>query len=279
MNSFIQLRDTVVSQFNAISAQYRILAAVLMTIAVAVLACMACLGGEEPRVEVLRGISIPPSRLPAFEIAFAKAGLDDYVIDQDQVKVLRSEKSRYVAALADAQLLPPNFGEIVDEAIRAGGPFDTALQKAERIKNARQRELALIISSMDGIDNAMVIYDEEKARGIQRKSVLTASVSVKASDNEKLTGERVRTIRQLVAAAVAGLEPHQVSVTDLNTGRNFPAGDEATSEMAGNHYSELKSHYELQWMEKIHAGLSWVPGIVVSVDVALNSDTAAKQPE
>ncbi|MGB6043739.1 MAG: hypothetical protein WBF93_11335, partial [Pirellulales bacterium] len=142
--------------------------------------------------------SIPAGQLSAIEVEFAKAGLTDYVVEDRRIKVPAKAKDRYLAALVDAGELPRAFGEITKDAIDAASAFDSREQKAERMRNAKQRELAGIISEMKGIDSARVLYDQSESTGIRRQQILTASVSVTSEDDQPLSLKQVRSIRNLV---------------------------------------------------------------------------------
>lgn len=219
--------------------------------------------------------SIPAGQLSAIEVEFAKAGLTDYVVEDRRIKVPAKVKDRYLAALVDAGELPRAFGEITKDAIDAASAFDSREQKAERMRNAKQRELAGIISEMKGIDSARVLYDQSESTGIRRQQILTASVSVTSEDDQPLSLKQVRSIRNLVASAIAGLETHQVSVTDLNTGRNY-AGEKITNAFSlAEIRSEHKRTLELQWRQTIVETLNWLPGVDATVDVSLRELEAA----
>ena len=45
------------------------------------------------------------------EAAFGKAGLNGFTIEGGRVKVPHAQRAAYLAALADAKALPPNFGD------------------------------------------------------------------------------------------------------------------------------------------------------------------------
>jgi type III secretory pathway lipoprotein EscJ len=212
---------------------------------------------------------LPASQLTAVEAALAKAGLTDYQLEGRRIKVPSAVKDRYLATLLHADVLPRDFGELLDAAIDAGSPFDSREQKTARIRNARQRELAQIIAEIKGIESARVLYDQGDSGGIGRQKILTASVSVTPAANQSLSLKQVRSIRNLVASAIAGLEPHQVSVTDLYTGRNYAGMQCADAVALAEIRAEYKRNVEHQWRQKILEALAWIPGIEANVDMRL----------
>ena len=94
-----------------------------------------------------------------------------------------------------------------------------------------QEELSLIIRSMKGIEAPSVLIDTEPKRRFGQPPVKTASVCVKPLGGEPLSDEQVEAIRYLVASAIAGLKPENVTVADLNSGRVYH-GDSQKAAMA-----------------------------------------------
>ena len=279
MDAHLQFLSQLVQRFTVLPLAARVTAGGLLLL---VLLGIGLLGrGSSPVAEdfLLGGEAIPPGQLPAVESAFAKAGLNDYALLDGRIRVPRDDKHRYVAALADAKVLPPSISEILDDAVRTGSPLETSQQKLERIKNARQRVLSQIVGSLRGIEHAMVLYDAEKKPGLAGGQKLTASVSVQPADEGAITIEQVRTIRNLVSAAIAGLLPEQVSVTDLNTGGNFPPGPLETGAAASDSYARRKRDFEQASAEKLAEGLAWIPGLMVHVGVELVQSEAGSGTE
>ena len=127
----------------------------------------------------MHGVPVAAGQLPAMVSAFAKANLKGYEIRGTSILVPRGQEPAYLAALADAKALP-KFGDATDEAAKSGGPFTSSRDREELLKNAKQAELALMIRSMNGIENAYVIYDiDSKRGGFGNDRLITATVSVK----------------------------------------------------------------------------------------------------
>ncbi|MDH3718528.1 MAG: hypothetical protein OES79_10455, partial [Planctomycetota bacterium] len=268
MEWFRQVGRTAADQLESMSPAMRW---ALIGLVAAVLVGGTLLGKQGGRRADTYLISqpLPASQLPAVEAALAKAGLNDYRLEGHRIRVPAAVKDRYLAALLDADVLPHDFGKLLDAAIDAGSPFDSREQKTERIRNARQRELAQIIAEMKGVASARVLYDQGDSGGIGRKKILTASVSVTPSADQSLSLKQVRSIRNLVASAIAGLEAHQVSVTDLNTGRNFAGVEFADATALAEMRAEREQSMEHQWRQKILKALAWIPGVDANVDVSL----------
>jgi flagellar M-ring protein FliF len=226
---------------------------------------------------LLGGQSFTSAELSAMEAAFGKAGLNDYSIEGSRVKVPGGQKSAYLAALADSGALPANFGDFLTSAIAKVGPFTSRSQQDELLEQAKERELAGIILSMQGVEKASVQYDREKKTGFAQSAVAKASVGVKRHGTLPLDEKQVPMIRHLVAGAFAGLSPEHVTVVDLN-GRTYSAnsGDgpgSASEDPFVSRTKEFQAMYETQ----IYSALTYVPGVTVTANVELNKELAVRQ--
>jgi len=227
---------------------------------------------------LLGGEPFGTSQLTAMEAAFAKAGLKTYEIQSNRVQVPRAEQSAYMAALADAGALPPDFGKYLEKAINSPSPFMSKAEREAMIKVALQNELRLIIRSMKGIENASVLYDVEARQPFGQERVATASVSVKPVGSQPLDEERIPLLRHMVASSIAGLRPENVTVTDLN-GRLYSGGVESDGAgLGGDVYSNRKKTYERDWVEKITKAIG-IPGAVVTANVELDLEREHEETE
>jgi flagellar M-ring protein FliF len=127
---------------------------------------------------------------------------------------------------------------------------------------------------MKGVESASVLYDEKKTGGFGQKVVCTSSVNIKPMGSQPLEEERIPMIRHLVASAFAGLNPNNVSVTDLN-GRNYSSSTEdgGLGTASEDPYITRKHKHEQLWEHKIRDQLEYIPGVVVSTNVELSLDT------
>ncbi len=141
----------------------------------------------------------------------------------------------------------------------------------QRLKIALQKELGVIIGQMNGVETASVLYDTQITGGLRREKTTLASVAVKPSGDEPLDDSQVRTIRRLVAGAVAGLMPENVTVADLS-GSIYHDDTDGTDAPEGP-FAAGKRAYEREWKAKILNALAYVPGVIVAVNVALDLET------
>lgn len=222
---------------------------------------------------LLGGREFSGAEIAAAEAAFAKANLAKSEVVGNKIKIPRGEKAAYLAALAENNALPEDFGTALTTAAGSENPFLSSRSLDLKVHTAKQRELSLIISRMQGIEIATVTYDEVDKPGFPRRKEKSAMVAVKPSLGSEVTQEQVRAIRNTVAGAYAGLDRNSVTVTDIGTGRSYAGQSPDGLATAEDHvYAEAKQRFERDWQAKILARLSMIPGVVVGVNVDLDPE-------
>src|SRR5262245_1363655 len=173
-----QAYSQLVELFRSMSVGTRLatgLLLVLVVVSIFYLVQYQATGGDE---YLLGGRAFSSAELTAIEAAFAKAGLAKSQIVGNQIRIPRGRKDVYLAALADGNALPADFYKYLDEAAAADSPFASTKSLEMRHRNAKQKELALMISKMRGIESATVQYDEDTKRGLISQKQKTALVAV-----------------------------------------------------------------------------------------------------
>jgi flagellar M-ring protein FliF len=221
---------------------------------------------------LLNGQSFTSDEMSVMEGAFGKAGLSDYTVDGSRIRISKSRQAAYLGALADEGAMPARFGDHLTKAVNDIGPFSSRQHSEEMIKIAKQKELAAVIRSMQGVENATVLFDMQKKGGLKSETAFTASVSVKPRGTQPMDASKVPMIRSLVAGAIAGLSPEKVSVIDLN-GRSY-SGSVGTGGPAGSAiedpYIQRQQTYQSIYEEQIASRLSHIPGVLVTANVVLD---------
>jgi flagellar M-ring protein FliF len=270
--SYVQLLELI----RSMSAGTRLATVLLLVIVVVSVTYLfqyqAGGGGTE---YLLGGRGFTQGELTSIETAFAKAGLGKSQVLGSQIRIPRGHKDQYLAALADGNALPADFYKYLDDAISADSPFSSTRSLEMRRWNAKQKELSLIIGRMSGIESATVQYDEEVKRGLTQQKQKTAMVAVQTRGGQ-LEEDQVKAIRNVVASAYAGLDRRHITITDLN-GTTYGGivgpdgvGDEESV------YAAHKAKYEREWQRKIKEQLSYIPGVIVGINVELNPETLHK---
>jgi flagellar M-ring protein FliF len=271
MDFINQAYSQLVELIRSMSAGTRlatVLLLALVAISLTYLVQYQAAGGDEL---LLAGRAFTPSELAAIETAFAKAGLGKSQIIGSQIRIPRGKKELYLAALADGSALPADFYKYLDDAIKADNPFSNPKSLDVRMRNAKQKELSLIIGRMSGIESATVQYDEEVKRGLSQSKQKTAMVAVQTRAGQ-LDDEQVKAIRNVVASAYAGLDRRSITITDLSGATYGGAIGADGNPEEGSLYSEHKLRYEREFQRKIQQQLSYIPGVIVGVNAELNPE-------
>ena len=228
------------------------------------------------------GDFLQPRDLNGIEMAIAKADLNDFQREGNRIKVPRGQRAAYLAAIADAGAMPPNYHQLMDEALDLN-VFTDRTVKEQRLKAAREQQLSMIISNMDGVDDATVLFDIQQPKGLSRKTTATAAVSIMPTAGEMLDARRMKRVRQLVASSIAGLKPEHVNVTNLRDGSMYGSGEEISSEVFDDPYYQTRINYEKYVKAQIQDQLLEYPGARVQVtaelDTRLEHKVQTLQPE
>jgi flagellar M-ring protein FliF len=210
------------------------------------------------------------SEINAMTAAFGKAGLADFELEGNRIRVQRGKQAIYMAALADAGVLPRNFLDPMKKSLEGNSIIVDRKTREEKIKVAQQEQLAEIVSRMKGIEWATVMYNVENSSALDAKKVVTVSVTVKPVGSQTLTDDQVQKIRLAVGPSI-GAAPESVSVIDDN-GNPYPGTAPGESAAGSNDYLVTKLKYEQQYAQRIRQAISFVPGAVVTVNVDLYSE-------
>ena len=180
----------------------RITAGLLLAVVVISLGYLFHSGFGGSATYLFNGEVFTPSEQHAMEVAFAKAGLT--------VPSSRGEGSACPAAsrasmspLATGNALPRNFGDLLEKVLSDSNPFRPQSIVGPAIETAKMKELSQIIGSMNGIDDATVMFGSQTEPGLLKKITRTASVTVKPRGSGSLTAELADFIRSMVASAMA----------------------------------------------------------------------------
>lgn len=231
------------------------------------------------RVPLLADTLLPSSELALMEAAFDRAQLTDYTIDGGQILVPKGRQSGYMRALVDAEALPREFGGSLRRALETSSPWQSRATQDERLRIATQEELSLVLCSMPGIRRAAVLYDEETraslggGRGLGSGPRRTASVNIETDEDATIDSVRARSIRVLVAASIAGLEPEDVAVTDLRSGLVYAGPLEPVLDNVSE-AEATRIALEERLAERIRRSLAYVQGAIVDV----RTDLGMAQP-
>lgn len=269
----------LVELFRSMTPGARITTALLLAAVVISLGYLFSYQMSDTDMYLLHGHAFSSAELPRVQAALASAG--PFQVEGNMIRVPRGQHAAYLAALAEADALPANFGESLLKTINNTGPFTTSEQREAQIRAVWQQGLSNIIRSFRGIEAAEVVIDTRKERGGFRPEVITtASVTVKPS-GPGLDDETVQCVRQTVASAVAGLKPEQVTVVDSKMNRAYVGNSDGSGGSGGTgseYYTNMRMYQE-SFKRNIQEALSYVPGAAVIVNVELDQRRRRREEE
>jgi flagellar M-ring protein FliF len=261
--------------FRSMTPGARLTAGLLLAVVVVSFGYLFRQGTSGPDAYLFGGAALPDGQLTRVEAAIAQAKLSGYEREGNRIRVPAGQQATYLAAVADAGALPPNFNTILEDALNKGGYWESATATRERLKIARQQTLSEIVRAMYWVEDAVVLYDEQESREPGRLAptkLVTASVNIQPIVGESLDGRRSKMLQKLVAHAV-NMKPEDVNVTNLGDGGDYAAGGDVPPEVFESEYYQTKVAFELQKRASIMNHLRHIPGVNVEVSAELN-DTA-----
>lgn len=201
------------------------------------------------------------SELSSMTQVFANNGLDQWEVKDGCMCVPQTERAKYIAALSGT-FQPDSTTSSVESVLQDNSIWDSPSTRNLRLQNAREKDLARMISLMPDIDEARVNIDQHDERRFGSKNKMTALVAVKPAPTYQLESERVLAIREIVAAGYAGLDRQNITVIDLETGQ--VSGTTGALHTKASRNARLQ-HHESQWRNKLEQLLAAVPGLRIQV--------------
>jgi len=264
--------DQIKDLFQSMTPGSRIIAGLLVIVIATSVTFLFQGGMFQQDVPILSGETIAPADQKAILAAFASEALDDYEVIGGQIYVPRHRRVDYMAAMVKNNAIPPDFHDSFDKSIGEASPFESEQHRADRQKLAKEKEMALVLRNMRGIEYASVQYDIEDRGGFPRRKVYTSSVVVRPTGSQDLDASTVKSIQNYVAHSIAGLESNFVSVTDLNSRRTYSGTDNTLAGVADDPFAARKKYFEGHWTETIQNALRYIDGNNVTVNVEIDPE-------
>ena len=153
--------------------------------------------------------------------------------------------------------------------------------ESERLKHAREQQIAATIQDMSGIQKARVLLAMPKENVFaRREKKASATVVLTAKRGGVIKGEEVDAVVDIVASAVQGMEPSKVTVTDSN-GRLLNSGSQDSMSARARKEYEIEQKREQEYLDKIDSILIPVLGVgnyTAQADVSMDF-TAMEQTQ
>mgnify|MGYP006271563185 CR=1 FL=1 len=248
-----------------LSVSQKLLLGTLSVVILAALMVVALYAGR-PRMAPLIDRGLSPEQSDAVVSYLNSRGID-HRIEGGRILVPQGRRVDLMAALQARQMVEsdgPGFAELVEKQ----SWWQSNEQNRQMYTIALQSELAAAISDMRNVDAAKVIISHPKVRGFGKTHRRpTASVNVTMRSGS-LNQKQADAIAALVSGAVAEMVIEDVAVIDAVAGRQFRPRD--SQQMMPTDLLELVQTQERVYRDKIASALSYMPDVIVAVNVAID---------
>jgi flagellar M-ring protein FliF len=249
------------------------------------LAVLELWGGAAPRTSVLAS-NLEPQEAQDLMRALDSARVN-YRFDPQtrQILVAESDLAAAQALKSDSAGGPsaPNGGMPGYEIFDNSGMMLTDFEQQVRLTRALEGELSRTITSVRGIQHARVHIVLPHRQPFERQTTeAQASVILTLSGHGGLSNEAVRSVVDLVAAAVPGLKPGAITVVDSNLHLLVQAGSDDNSLSGGVHADDLRQRMETRLSQAVELMLERSLGVGhvhAEASVSLNFDKVNEKEE
>jgi flagellar M-ring protein FliF len=272
----IDARPTLMDQLGTTEMVRQITLVVTLVICI-VIAIFVFLWSKEPSYR-------PLAQMPTQELIetldFLDQGEIKYKLEGNTVYVVESQFNDAKFGMA-RQGISTEASQGTDIIMQDMGFGVSQRVEMERLKHAREQQIARTIEDMNSIGKARVLLALPKENVFARREKKgSATVVVTARRGNVVSAEEVNSIVDIVASAVQGMEPSRVTVTD-NNGRLLNSGSQDAGASAARKEYELEKRREAEYMEKIDSILIPVLGLgnyTAQTDVTMDF-TAVEQTQ
>ncbi|MCA9039394.1 MAG: hypothetical protein KDA65_03500 [Planctomycetaceae bacterium] len=229
-------------------------------------------GDSGSMTPALYGRRLNMEEMNVAQTALFDANLNEFDTRSGQLLVPASELDRYNSTLLSSAGLTAYAGSLPSEeekALKDLPAFASNSQFNVAMSSAKEKQIARLIETYEGIDMAMVKWAPSNNRGWRHSGPAgTASVSVRPRAGYQLTRQQISGIRQMVANSLPGILAQHVSVMDLSTLNHYGAEDE--NDPTSDRLLRLTREHERSTAEDLMMALRHIPNVNVSVSVDLS---------
>lgn len=218
------------------------------------------------------GYEVTPAEKHRILIALGNANLNVYEVRGDQILVPTNEKAKYLATIDDEQAMPLIYQQRQDPKPNL---FLPRSQQAMMEQNRKKRQVREMVLRLPFVREAWFEIDWAESNSAFRKTEHSAVVLIRTAKQDVLNRQQVQTIQGLVAGAIAGLQPHEVVVTDANIGVSYHNLDERRqSELIEQVTWKMgrRQHYHERLQHLMHE----YPGMELEIEVERSADGAVE---
>jgi flagellar M-ring protein FliF len=196
----------------------------------------------------------------AMSDALGAAGID-YKIDRSTGALTVSEADYYQAKMLLAQQGLPKAAPSGEDMLGNLPLGASRAVEGERLRGAREQDLARTIEAIDAVATARVhLATEQPSVFLRDQKNAAASVMLKLQPGRTLADAQVAAIASLVASSVPGLTPDAVSIVD-QSGRLLSRGAGDAASAAADRQVALQAQVEGRYAEALDRLLTPLLGV------------------
>ena len=203
--------------------------------------------------------------------ALAKANLSDYDWKEGKLIVPKKELTRYVAAIAEANIIVEHGGYLL-QAVNSLGAYETGKMMDEKMRQHKQVEIASVLRNFSWIRDAAVISSPRSERDYKlydKKIVNSVTVTIWPHKEEELNDERRCAITATVKTAFSVTDLKEITIVDGNNGDSYYGSDEKTRGGTKTYEDTMEYHQKL-WNKRIKELFADISGLRVETTVTLD---------
>ena len=189
--------------------------------------------------------------------------------ESGQLQVSADQYDEAIIILVNSDLLAADTTAAFDEMVDRQSPWQSNAQNAQAFLLAKQKVLGQIVGKMVGARSASVMLSMPEKQGFGAAYIRpSASVNVIMQGRHRVDKRLVEAIAGLVSGAMAEMAPQDVVVIDANRGRQFTV--KSPDDVLPGETLELTQQVEQRYREKINEVLSYIPGVIIAVNVRVD---------
>jgi hypothetical protein len=265
---FQQMR-TLIGQ---LSRQQKLSLVGLSAVVLAPLMWLTVYNSGEDRVPLQWGARFDRDALRQAEQTLIDQGLSDFKTVGETIFVKKDNVEAYNAALASGGIWS---AQAVDEWQKMFENINifTPREQLKEMRNAHlRREICRVISAIDSIQDADVIWAESSSLSRWNRTSVTCSVAITTRAKHKLSPALIQSLQTTVASMIPNLESSGVVIVDRRTGQSWSGGEASVAELR----LLAKRQALIDGLEnKIRNALSFVPAAIVSASVEFGTSQSA----
>lgn len=277
MDLFKSQLERVRRQLAALNATQKMLTASLVAIIVITILWWGKYASEAEMVPLLKQ-SFSTSDLGQIE-EWLRDNDITYVSSGDKIMVPTEKRMEVLSRLTFAGKLPHNTQEGFDDIVKTMSPFDAESKENRLFSHAKDVVLSRIIGGFKNVTQADVMTDATSFSRIGQDSVEpSATVNIVMREGVAIDPKMVDAAADLVVGAQAGLKKKNVKVVVNGLAQKVAdASDESMP--GGQDQLALMQQYEADDERRVRQAFGDIPGLLVSVKVALNTTTTQKETQ